>query len=182
MGTSPNSAYLISESGLRKLQQSSIGSDFGKVCQSLLALSLRQNGFDHVVNRLVEGVDIDASGEGGRFAIEVKTTEGNEILIADKDVKGWVERKSDRYSPVLAALRISLLSEWTLCDATGLPKGSHRIQRLRLHEIPDLTKIVVPGFDSIVEKHVPDLLSLTRQSPLAYLKALLRREGVEAQD
>ena len=167
---------------LRKVQQSEISSDFGKICQSLLALSLRQNGFDHVVNRLVEGVDIDTSGELGRFAIEVKTTEGNEVLIGDKDIKGWEQRRRDRYVPVLAALKISLLSEWTLCDATELPKGSHRIQRLRLHEIRALTQITAPAFDTVVMKHVPTLLSLTRQSPLAYLRTLLKSAGVEAQD
>jgi Holliday junction resolvase len=171
-------AYLL----LRTLKQSSMGSDFGKICQSLLAISLRQNGFDHVVNRLVEGVDIDASGERGQFAIEVKTTEGNEVLIADKDVKGWGERRRDQYAPVLAALKISPLSEWTLCDATRLPKGSHRIQRLRLHELQELTAIVTSRFDAVVEKHVPDLLSLAHESPLSHLKILLRSAGVEAVD
>ena len=77
---------------LKQLQQSSIGSDFGKICQSLLALALRENGFDHVVNRLVEGVDIDAAGDLGQFAIEVKTTESREVLIGDKDLKGWKNR------------------------------------------------------------------------------------------
>ena len=167
---------------LRQLQQSSFGSDFGKICQSLVALTLRENGFEHVVNRLVEGVDIDASGDLGRFAIEVKTTEGHEVLIGEKDVKGWKERSRDRYAPVLAALRISLLSEWTLCDATALPKGTHRIQRLRLHEVAILTKIVTSHFDAIAQKHVPSLLSITHRSPLGHLKALLMKAGVESQD
>jgi hypothetical protein len=67
-------------------------------------------------------------------------------------------------------------------DATEFPKGSHRIQRLRLYEIPALTKPITPGFDIVVVKHVPALLSLTRQSPLTYLKTLLKGAGVEAQD
>jgi Holliday junction resolvase len=167
---------------LRQLQQSPIGSDFGKICQSLLALTLRENGFNHVVNRLVEGVDIDAAGDSGQFAIEVKTTESREVLIGEKDVKGWKERSRDHYAPVLAALRISLLSEWTLCDATDLEKGAYRIQRLRLHEVAALTKIVTSHFDAIVQKHVPTLLSLTQTSPLDHLKALLRKAGVDAQD
>jgi Holliday junction resolvase len=171
-------AYLL----LRQLQQSSISSDFGKICQSLLGLTLRENGFNHVVNRLVEGVDIDASGDLGQFAIEVKTTENREVLIGEKDVKGWKERSRDHYAPVLAALRISLLSEWTLCDATDLPKGTHRIQRLRLHEVVPLTKIVTSGFDAIVQKQVPTLLSLTQRSPLDYLKTLLRKAGVDPQE
>lgn len=167
---------------LRQLQQSSISSEFGKICQSLVALTLRENGFGHVVNRLVEGVDIDASGELGQFAIEVKTTETREVLIGDKDVKGWRERSRDHYAPVLAALRVSLLSEWTLCDATDLPKGAHRIQRLRLHEVEALTEVANSRFDAVVNKHVPILLNLTQRSPLEYLKALLRKAGVDAQD
>jgi len=167
---------------LKQLQQSSIGSDFGKICQSLLALALRENGFDHVVNRLVEGVDIDAAGDLGQFAIEVKTTESREVLIGDKDLKGWKDRSRDDYAPVLAALKISLLSEWTLCDASDLPKGSHRIQRLRLHEVIPLTQVVNSHFDPIVQKHVATLLTLTQRSPLEYLKALLTKAGVEAHD
>lgn len=167
---------------LRQLQQSSIGSDFGKICQSLVALTLRENGFDHVVNRLVEGVDIDAWGDLGQFAIEVKTTEGREVFVGEKDIKGWKERSRDHYAPVLAALGISLLSEWTLCDAIDLPKGSYRIQRLRLHEIVPLTRIVTSNFDTMVEKHVPTLLSLTHHSPLEHLKALLKKAGVDAEN
>lgn len=130
----------------------------------------------------MEGVDIDASGKHGRFAIEVKTTEGAEILVGGKDVKGWSDRKADGYAPVLAALRMSLLSEWTLCEASGLPKGSHRIQRLRLHEIRPLTTNAIARFDVAVSRHVPALLNLTRQSPLTYLRSLLKSAGVEAQD
>jgi len=165
---------------LRQLQESSIGSDFGKICQSFVALTLRENGFDHVVNRLVEGVDIDASGSLGQFSIEVKTTQGREVLIEDKDVKSWKDRSRDHYLPVLAALRMSLLSRWTLCDATGLPKGSHRIQRLRLHEIAPLTQVVTETFGGVVGKHVPELLKLRGPSPLEYLKRLLAEAGVEA--
>jgi hypothetical protein len=167
---------------LGRLQQSAFSSDFGKICQSLLALTLHQNGFPHVVNRLVEGVDIDASGDLGRFAIEVKTTEGREVLVGEKELKGWKERSQDRYLPVLAVLRISLLSEWTLCDASDLPKGTHRIQRLRLHEIDALTDVVTGAFDAVVFSHVPDLLNLTGRSPLDHLRLLLEKSGVEAQD
>ena len=172
-------AFLI----LGQLQQSSFASDFGKICQSLVvALTLRENGFDHVVNRLVEGVDIDASGDLGQFAIEVKTTEGREVLVGEKDVKGWKDRSRDRYAPVLAALRISLLSQWTLCDATDLPKGTHRIQRLRLHGIAPLTNVVAGAFDGLVRRHVPDLLNLINSSPLDHLKRLLEKAGVESED
>jgi len=167
---------------LRQLRQSSVSSDFGKICQSLLALTLRENGFSHVVNRLVEGVDIDGSGDLGQFAIEVKTTEGREVLVGDKDIKGWKDRSRDHYAPILAAVKISLLSEWTLCDATDLPKGTHRIQRLRLHEAADLTKVATTHFDSVVQKHVPALLGLGQRSPLDYLKSLLMKAGVDAQD
>ena len=166
---------------LKELQESPISSDFGKICQSLLALALRENGFDHVVNRLVEGVDIDASGNLGQFAIEAKTTEGQEVLVGEKDLKGWEDRSQDKYEPVLAALRISLLSNWVLCDASGLSKGAVRIQRLRLHEIAPLTMAATPSFDAVVQKHVPDLLRLTHRSPLDHLKLMLRNAGIHAE-
>ncbi len=178
IGAMDSRAFLI----LRQLQESPFGSDFGKICQSLVALALKENEFDHVVNRLVEGVDIDASGSLGQFAIEVKTTEGREVLIGEKDIKGWKDRSRDHYAPVLAALGISLLSQWTLCDATDLPKGTHRIQRLRLHEIAPLTNVVTSAFDALVRRHFPDLLNLRNSSPLEHLKRLLEKAGVESKD
>ncbi len=167
---------------LKELQKSPFSSDFGKICQSLVALILRENGFNHVVNRLVEGVDIDVSGQLGRFAIEVKTTEGEEVLIGEKDLKGWKDRSQDRYSPVLAALRISLLSEWTLSDASEVPRGVHRILRLRLRQISALTEVVTNAFDAAVQRYIPDLLGLTQQSPLEHLNLLLKKAGVEGTD
>lgn len=167
---------------LRQLQQSPSSSDFGKICQSLLAVVLRQGGFDHVVNRLVEGVDVDASGNLGRFAIEVKTTAGREIIIADKDIKGWNERSQDGYAPVLGVLKISLLSEWSLCDAIGLPKGTHRTQRLRLDEVAALTQIANARFDAVAQKHIPEILGLADGSPLHYLNELLKKTGVDSRD
>ena len=61
---------------------------FGKIVQKLLALSFHDMGFANIVERGVQGVDIDITSESNqKFAFEVKTTEklssnmNNEIAI-----------------------------------------------------------------------------------------------------
>ena len=53
---------------------------FGKIAQKLLALTFYEAGFCHVVERGVQGVDIDAATEDAiRYTLEVKTTEGESV-------------------------------------------------------------------------------------------------------
>lgn len=55
--------------------------EFGKVCQILLAIAFYRLGFRRVVERSVQGVDIDISDHATftPFSIEVKTTIYNTV-------------------------------------------------------------------------------------------------------
>src|SRR5262245_8749391 len=79
----------------------------GKICQKLLAISFRMAGCNHVVERGVQGVDVDAcSPDGEKYTIEVKTTVNNQVALQPKDVEGLCQRRhQDGYQPVLAVLR-----------------------------------------------------------------------------
>ena len=68
--------------------------EFGKICQILLAIACVRVGFRRVVERCVQGVDIDA-GEHATFpnlSIEVKTTLSGKIHIGQKDIEGLAGR------------------------------------------------------------------------------------------
>src|SRR5438045_6882388 len=80
--------------------------EFGKICQILLAIACVRVGFRRVVERCVQGVDIDA-GEHATFpnlAIEVKTT------LSGKGITGLRAEESSRYE------------ELAFCDALGVIK------------------------------------------------------------
>src|SRR5438445_13347170 len=81
-------------------------SEFGKVCQILLAISCCRLGFTRVIERSVQGVDIDASEHTTlpNFSIEVKTTLTDKVQIGQKDIEGLAAKAKDGYETVFAGL------------------------------------------------------------------------------
>ena len=119
---------------LRKLHDRFGAGPFGKIAQKLLALSFREMGFTHIVERSVEGVDIDiADGTNRRFALEVKTTEGLSITLDTSNVEALLARSQDGYLPVLAALRLAAFEKWIIAQVplNELAPGQMLIDRLR---------------------------------------------------
>lgn len=150
--------------------------EFGKQCQKFLAIAYRTAGFAHVVERGVQGVDVDAALDGRlKYATEVKTTVTNNVQFLPKDVHGLSSRGTDGYQPVLAVLRLSPLSEWYLVDARRLRAGSLHIPSLRPSRLLDLERRIVPRFDEAVQEHLEGAFD----SSQSYLDEVLRRLGVE---
>jgi len=150
--------------------------EFGKLCQKLLAIAYRMAGFAHVVERGVQGVDVDAAlDDRVKYATEVKTTETNYVHFQQKDVEGLSRRGTDGYQPVLAVLRLAPLSEWYLVDARRLAARRLHIPSLRPSRLLDLEGRIVPMFDEAVQEHFDGALD----SSQSYLDEVLRRLGVE---
>ena len=78
--------------------------EFGKVCQKFLAIAYRCAGFS-VVERGVQGVDVDAVRGQAKYTTEVKTTNNDAVVFQAKDVSGLTARGADGYLPLLGALR-----------------------------------------------------------------------------
>lgn len=150
--------------------------EFGKLCQKLLAISFQMAGYSHIVERGVQGVDIDAAGESGeKYAVEVKTTASEYINIEPKDVDGLKKRKKDGYQPVLAALRLDRFSDWILAKADEIEPRRMYIDRLRAYRLPELEERIRPLFNKAVEEH----FNRTMQDAQKYLDDVLRQKGVE---
>lgn len=157
--------------------------EFGKICQKLLALSCKRAGFDKIVEREVQGVDIDASNNAGiKYAIEVKTTTDDSINIADKDIKGLADRQKDGYKPLLAALRIDALEDWIFAEAEYLNKGNNLVSYLEIYNLPELQQLIAPYFDEVVKEHYYSLLNNSNNKPLEYLKKELEKSGITEVD
>jgi hypothetical protein len=149
--------------------------EFGKLCQKLLAISYRRAGFIHVVERGVQGVDVDAAGGQARFATEVKTTINGAVVFQAKDAAGLNARRADGYLPLLGVLRLSPLSDWLLTDAEHLAPGRLAIDSLRPYRRHDLEGDLRPLFAEVVDQHAESALAGAQ----AYLDRILCQLGID---
>lgn len=149
--------------------------EFGKLCQKLLAITFLRAGFAHVVERGVQGVDVDAADGNVKYSTEVKTTVNDAIIFQRKDVAGLKARKCDGYQPLLAALRLSPLSDWLLADADYLEVGIIQLDHLRTHRRKDLEQDLRPLFAVVVDEHASHALAGAQ----AYLDKILRHLEIE---
>lgn len=128
--------------------------EFGKLCQKFLAITFQRAGYGHIVERGVQGVDVDAAGESEKkYAIEVKTTATKSINFEQKDVDGLQKRKEDGYQPVLAVLRLDRFSDWVFARADKIKPGNIYIDSLRVHKLHELEKRICPLFDEVIKEH-----------------------------
>jgi hypothetical protein len=153
--------------------------EFGKIVQKLLAIGFRLAGFDHVVERGVQGVDVDAMGNPGeRYATEVKTTQKEAIPFASKDINGLAARQQDGYHPLLAVLRLAPLSDLFLVHTATLRCGRLQIASLRPYRFHELERRLQPCFLRAVLEHFQGALTGSQ----FYLDRVLREHGIEVRD
>ncbi len=166
---------------LQKLRKKYGSGPFGKIAQKLLALSFREMGYTHIIERSVEGVDIDIAGQASKkFALEVKTTDGLSIVLSSSNVQGLRERARDGYLPVIAALRLAVFENWILAGVPldELPTGQVLVVRLRAYRMNDMEHMLGAAFEQVVEKHFQGTLKGGQR----YLTEQLQRTGIEVRD
>jgi hypothetical protein len=150
--------------------------EFGKICQKFVAIAFRAAGYAHVVERGVQGVDVDAAnGSGEKFALELKTTVKDVVEFKRKDADGLASRSQDGYLPLLGVLRLAPLSDWWLAEAVRLRPGRLRVEGLRPYRRRGLEGAIKPFLDDVIEKYFQDTLTGSQ----AYLDRVLRELGVE---
>jgi hypothetical protein len=172
---------IVTLNRLRELRETYSIGVFGKIAQKLLALALRRMEFTHVVERGVEGVDIDiARGDRDKYALEVKTTEGRSFVLSESNVSALGDRAKDGYRPVIAALRLAVFERWILAEVPldELCAGTILVEALRAYRMKSCEASLAPVFQHVVETH----LSGTIKGGLQYLTEQLAREGVEVRD
>lgn len=152
--------------------------EFGKLAQKFLAIGYHHAGLPHVVERGVQGVDVDAADGTTKYATEVKTTLGDAVVFQLKDANGLCARQADGYEPLLGVLRLSPLSDWLLVDAAQLEVGRLPLDRLRPYRRHQLEERIRPQFAIVVEEHAEG----TMTGAQAYLDGVLRRLGIEQRD
>ena len=151
---------------------------FGKITQKLLALTFYAAGYSHVVERGVQGVDIDAANsQGKRFTVEVKTTGGDSIIISKDNIDALQDRASDGYVPLIAALRMQMFEKWIVASIplSQLRPGSIPLSRLGAYRVGDLETSINPAFETVVNQHFSGVMARGEQ----YLIEILNQRRTE---
>jgi hypothetical protein len=151
--------------------------EFGKICQKFVALAFRQGGCNHVVERSVQGVDVDAAWGEKKYTIEIKTTTKRHVLYQRKDANALALREQDGYCPVLGVLPLRALAVWYLVDAHRIQPGAHEINSLRPFRCDKLESCLKSHFDGIVADHFEGAWAGAQ----AYLGQVLGRCGIIAE-
>jgi len=171
---------------LRKLQskfgiKGTASGPFGKIVQKLLALSFHEMGFINIVERGVQGVDIDITSRANdKYAVEVKTTEKFSIPLSPDNIQALRDRTCDGYHPMIAALRLAPLEKWVLAKVPmeEIQTGNILIDILRPYRMKELESRLSQKFDDVVRRHFEGVMKRGEQ----YLKQELKKVGVMAED
>lgn len=150
---------------------------FGKIVQKILALCFYEVGFSNIVERSVQGADIDFTKNGNeKYTVEVKTTEKSFIYLSKDNIEAINERVNDGYIPIIAVLQLSLLSNWIFVKipANSIPVGTILIESLRVYRFKVLEEQIGDIFDDIVSRHFNNILNGGEH----YLKRSLRQLGI----
>ncbi len=152
-------------------------SEFGGICQDLLALSFAESKWDKLEVHDVEGIDILYDGELGKFAIEVKTTTKKEISVGEKDCQGLKRMKKEGYIPILAVLRLDMFNDWIFYKAEKLkPASNLSVNIIYTHdELKEVAKKINENFENLVMKHYKELYDKGRR----YIISELKKEGIK---
>lgn len=154
---------------------------FGKIVQKLLAISFHEMGAVNIVERGVQGADIDITLEPNqKYTLEVKTTEKLSFSLTPDNVQALLERTHDGYQPVIAVLRLKALENWIFAKIAinEIPQGMILIDKLRRYRMKHLERQLEPRFDIVVQKHFKGIWDKGEK----YLKENLRKVGIESQD
>ena len=149
--------------------------EFGKLCQKLLAIAFQMAGYPHILERGVQGVDVDAGSDAAdKYAIEVKTTMTRCIKFEQKDVDGLQKRKEDGYQPMLAVLRLNRFSDWIFAKADTIKPGRKHIDSFRAYRLDRIEDRIPSFWDEAIKEHYEG----TMREGQKYLDDTLTRKGV----
>jgi len=152
---------------------------FGKITQKLLALAFYEGGFAHVVERGVQGVDIDIKDAKNAYAVEVKTTDGQSIPLSKENIDALKDRSKDGYVPIVAVLRLQMFEDWIFAAVPldRLRAATYPVNWFRSYRLTELEKLVSPHFENIVDKHGRNVV----QRGERYLGEMLERTDKETE-
>ncbi len=165
---------------LRKTLGSSL---LGQVCQNLLALSfyevLSLSSEDIEINN-VEGIDILIENKERKWAIEVKITSQDRIVLGKKDIRTLENYERKGFLSLLAILPIRMDKEWILYPFSRV--GKRETLEISLlstkKDLRALQKDLQKSFEDLIRRYAFSIQKEGERFTLDLLKKYhLKRSG-----
>lgn len=158
---------------LCKLARSHNG-EYGKLVQKLLAIAFCEAGVLHLVERSVQGIDLEVRlPDGEEIALEVKTTQGNTVRFKEKDLEGLDNQIKSNKTPYIAVLGSALIDEWIIMRYPRgeiQPESNYLLEQLALYRDTKIEELIKDTFNEAVICHTPLF-----DGPQARLDTILRQ-------
>lgn len=131
--------------------------EYGKLVQKLLALALLEAGATALIERSIQGIDLEFELAGQPYGLEVKTSTSQAVRLSAKDVSGLDRLVEQGMEVRLAVLLSGPLEDWIM--ASYYPKEftsgkDYTSFRLRPYRDPKLEERIAAPFAEVVERHL----------------------------
>jgi hypothetical protein len=131
-------------------------STFGRLCQSLLALSFLQAGYEISHFQFVGRPDFVAKRDLLSYSVEAKAPSGPTVILKVQDLMGI---RGLGHKPIVAVLSYPMLSTaWLIVDATRLAPGTYTKLKLKTLSDPILQREVSENFFEVVSNFAERML------------------------
>ena len=163
---------------LVKLHEKWKATVFGKIAQSLLAVTLSDLNWREIRNHLSEDSDIDAiDPHQRRCTFEVKTSKEPYILVQPKDISCLNQRRVDGYEGFLAAMRICGTARWLVVPSSSeiVKPGHLSFSIMHLRDEREMSESFNAQFNEVVKRFYETI----NQHGLKGLLTLMSRLGIE---
>jgi len=152
---------------LEELLEKHGATEFGRVCQLLLGLTLKELGFKVPYCQLSGRPDIVAMKGVKGYRLEAKAYTGFEVTITSKDLEGVNDDSG--HQPIIAVLSFpEVESRWMMLDARHLHPGRFGKTFLEHLSIKPLEREVNKRFSSVVEKYYSEAINGSRSLKRAF--------------
>jgi hypothetical protein len=151
---------------------------FGKIAQSLLAVTLHDLGWRQIRNHVSEDSDIDAiDSQQRRCAFEVKTSKGLSVLIQPKDISCLNQRNVDGYEGFFVGMRVREMTKWLVVPTSSeiVRPGILSFAIMQLKDEMAMSELLNKQFNEVVKKCYETI----DQNGLKGLLELMRKLEIE---
>lgn len=132
------------------------GKEYGKLVQKLLAISLLEAGVQGLVERSIQGIDLEFEAAGRSFGLEVKTSISHAIRLSAKDIAGLNRLVEQGVAVRVAVLLQGPLEDWIMATYhSGEFSAGRDLSSFKLRPYRDkaLEERIAEPFDAVVQAH-----------------------------
>ncbi len=136
--------------------RASVGMEYGKILQKMLAISLLETKVESLVERSVQGIDLEMVIGGETCAFEVKTSEGDTIKLSRKDIEGLDRQVEAGNRAYIVVLTNGPLDELIFAryHPGEIPLGKELSSFFfRAYQEPELQQRIKSTFPVVVDKY-----------------------------